>query len=676
MYTWNLHRFQQQLAKMRQVLVVKDKPNYSVHLSVHTPFADNPAPSYSCIGAARVPLRLLSHQISHTVTIPIFCAYTMEAIGSCRVDFKCTPVSGSGVATPDSMATANGTVLRAPPFGQKFVFTVTVDNVRGLGSDDFAEVHAQTRLSSLVGPSIASEDTFASAAVKLDKVSVSHLSLRRSLSVLVTSDMVSHLATGYATVEFFARVRDAYLERLERFDITKEKDRAAELKQLEQQSQTNSGTATPDRPQMRRAETEVVKTQHHDLLASVEVLEMGADGEYDAAEVEDDIVQLHLGVQRQLRVTLAHSSGRTLEWTRIVHGSVGSVRMLPKDGGLPITVDSKDVTLQLSSTVQYNSDGTAQLMARGTWDSAAHHCAQLDKRTRSEETIIVKMTFMVEIEGVDEPAILPLDMRVRIIGRDVRRSSLRAFWRARPVHNVVAIYTVDLTPPMARTARELWRLDTAKKPVPGENLLGGWRPRSMALVREYATLVRTRRAIADVQTTKVVLDAIAADDIKETSSDDEAARNKLLGRCLGMWQREINTRIEVSTVVVTLKTLGCGAGAPPRVACPLPSSCDLGHGLTRSLSLTSRRKARPKRSCSSVCVVSCPTLSRDWSRPYAKSHQSGYHQAFVFFLSQCCCSLPMHMERGASDCRHEWTGGALVHLVAAVPLCSGTYRSQ
>ncbi|TXT11932.1 uncharacterized protein COLE_02342 [Cutaneotrichosporon oleaginosum] len=526
-YTWNTSRFQQQLARMRQVLAVKDRPNYSVHLSVRAPFADDPTPSFSYIGASHVPLRLLASQLSYAVTVPIFCAYTMEAIGSCRVEFKCSTVPRSGVATPESA----GPVIRGQPFSNhKFGFTVTVDLVRGLTSADFSEVHAQTRLSSLVGP-IASEDTFASLPVKLDEMSAGHLQLRRTLSVLVTSDLVSHLQTGFATIEFFARVRNSYLERLERFDASKESP------------DTPNGELTADgKPTMRQADMEVASTEHHDVLASIEVHEMSNDGEYKPADVEDDILHLHLGVQRQVVVNLKHASGQAFKWTRIVHASASHVRVQTKEQQ-PVEVPASSVELQLVSHVDYASDGTSRLLARGTWDSAAHHCIHLDRRTRGDDHAIVRLTFMVDVERLDEPAVFTMDIKVKIIGRDSRRSSIsiRNIWRPRPVSSVIALFGVDLNPPLARTARDLWRLDTSKKPVPNEAILGGWRPRSIALVREYNDLVRVRRALAEVQTTRVVLEHIG--DVAASQSD-ETGQRALEAKSLSLWKREMDTRVE------------------------------------------------------------------------------------------------------------------------------------
>jgi kinesin family protein 1 len=286
----------------------------------------------------------------------------------------------------------------------------------------------------------------------------------------------------------------------------------------------------------------MASTEHHDVLASIEVHEMGNDGEYKPADVEDDVAQLHLGVQRQMVVSLKHASGQAFKWTRIVHASASHVRVQNKEHA-PVEVPASSVDLQLVSHVEYASDGTSRLLARGTWDSAAHHCIHLDRRSRGDDLAIVRLTFMVDVERLDEPAVFTMDLKVKIIGRDSRRSSIsiRNIWRPRPVTSVVGIFGVDLNPPLARTARDLWRLDTSKKPVANEAVLGGWRPRSIALVREYNDLARVRRALAEVQTTRVVLEHVG--DLAASQSD-ETGQRALEAKSLSLWKREMDTRVE------------------------------------------------------------------------------------------------------------------------------------
>lgn len=530
-YMWSLSRFLQQLAHMRQVRDTDPKSTAVEHLNIDLPFRDQPSPSLSYIGAASVSVRLLAYQASYTAAVPIFCPYTLEKIGSCRVDFACP-------STPDTFTpkSAIAPVMQSKPFGTKFSFTLTIDSVKGLADTNFAELHVQTRLSSLVGQ-VAAEDTFASAPIETDSKSLSNLLFRRSVSVFSTSAMEAHLSSGYASIEFFARARPGYIERLDAFDLSKEDSITREEAALAEPTPT---PPRPSRPTLTRRNTEFLTGNHHDIHASVEVHELDGEGDYAPADVEDGVIHLHQGVQKQLCIALSHASGEALPWTKVASATADHIRVVSKEE--TTRVSSNEVDMQFVSQVTYSSDGTSQLVARGTWDTAAHHCTQLDRRTPNAEYLVVRLRLVLDIETVDEPAILTLDLKVRIIGRDARRSSM-TFWRARPLTNVTAMFGMDLTPPLARTARDLWRLDTAKKPIRGEAVIGGWRPRSIALVREYATMARVRRLAADVRTTRAVLRA-AGDVVPRQSDEDE--QEDVLRRVVELWQGEMDTRVIVS----------------------------------------------------------------------------------------------------------------------------------
>ncbi|WVF68191.1 hypothetical protein IAT40_002956 [Kwoniella sp. CBS 6097] len=494
---------------------------------------DVPPPTYSFIGSAKAPLRLLVNQVSYHVVVPILCQYTMEAIGSCKVDFKCsTSSASSGIATPDAGWNPMQGSLNV---GNKFTFTFSVDGVKGLSSVDYASIHAQTRLSSLVGPSIASEDTFASVPVNLDKSSVAHLSLRRTVSVMITPEMIDHLKQAYVTIEFFAQVRSEYLSRLKRWDSTREV------------SPFTSAPGTPlrpgeSKPTMRRCETDFVGPEHHDILANVEIRELASDGEYVPAEVLEDVFQLHQGVQRRLHLNLTHSSGRALPWKSLQHISSNDIRVVDK--GQAASVSRTDVEIRLNrQEVEYHPDGTSTLNASGVWDTAAHGCRQLDRRTSADQHVLVRLTWLLEVETLDEPAIFHLDLPLRILGRDSRRSSILSFFTSSKIYNsLTSTFSLDLTPPLARSANDLWRLDTAKKHVPGEEGLGDWKPRSLSLIEDFAKMKRTVRGLADVQATKVVLDLVG--EIEARGFTDHE-KDEILRRCLTLWQKEMDHRVVI-----------------------------------------------------------------------------------------------------------------------------------
>nr|XP_018259742.1 kinesin [Kwoniella dejecticola CBS 10117]OBR81900.1 kinesin [Kwoniella dejecticola CBS 10117] len=535
-YLWDLHKFQQQLNKMRRTLAVKENPSYSVHFRVDGIFTDTLSPSYSFIGSAKAPLRLLATQVSHTSTVPIMCQYTMEAIGSCRISFKCASPVSSGVATPESAWQPLEDRLVA---GNKLSFTLTIDGVKGLSSVDYASIHAQTRLSSLVGSSIMSEDIFVSLPIDLDRTSVAHLNLRRNISVILTEEMIRHIRNSYATVELFAKLRPEYLRRLERWDKSREIN------------PPNSTPGTPNKaseakPAMRRCETDFVANEHHDILASIEIRELASNGDYVATELLDDIFQLHQGLQSRLHIRLTHSSGKAFPWKSIQHVSTSDVRLVDKNhnvSSVNMMKSHSEMRMNHQEVVD-SSSGVSVLTAEGVWDTSSHGCKALDRRTSSDTYLLVKLTMLVEVETLDEPALLSLDLKIRILGRDSRRSSILTFFQSQKIyHSTSAIFSVDLVPPLARNTGDLWRLDTSKKHVRGEELLGDdWKPRSLSLLEDFRKMQRTARNLADVQATKVVLDLIEDVEPKEMNEDE---KGRVMQRCLDLWKLELDQRVNI-----------------------------------------------------------------------------------------------------------------------------------
>lgn len=536
-YTWDLVRFATQLTKMRHVMAIRDKPKYSQHFRSEGTFTDSPAPAWSFIGAARLPLRLLAYQLPYTVTVPIQCQYTMEAIGSCRISVTTGQASSSGATTPEPPDLPLDSALTV---GNRLSFSLVIDGVKGLSAGDFASVHAQTRLSSLLGHSIASEDIFASHPINLDQTSVAHLSLRRIVNMVITSDMISHIEDGYAAIEFFAKPRPEYLARLERFDKAKET------------SPVTSGTATPvraqrlqvRRPSMRRCETEFVASEHHDVLALVAVKELASDGTYHPAEVVDHVLHLHQGVQRQIHLRLSHTSGKALPWTKVEHLSSSDIRVKAKSSVTSVSRPEVEVR-NIQQEVSHPADGTSILTVYGVWDTASHHCIHLDRKTSGDSIILVKFIWLVEVSNLDEPAVFQLDLPIRILGRDAKRSSLMSLFASPKVyHSYTSLYAIDLTPPIASSPSDLWRLDTGKKHVPGEKILEEWKPRRLSLIEDFARLKRTDKALVDVQSTKVVLDLIGPLSATDVSEEN---RGELLNRCVGLWMKEMDHRIIVSS---------------------------------------------------------------------------------------------------------------------------------
>jgi kinesin family protein 1 len=532
-YTWDHAKFAQQLVKMRHVRALKERPNYSLHFRNEGTFSNPDPPSDCFVGVVKAPLRLLANQISHDMTLPIICPYTMEAIGSCRVSFN-LPFSGSsGLETPES---GSRPLRDSLPVGKRFSFDFALTSIKGISSASFATIHAQVRLSSLVGPDIASDDVYISQAIDLNKTSAAHLALRKSLTVIVSPDMLKYMADGYASIHFFAQVRPEYLMRLKRWDVTRESAIPSARAAVQR------GLDSPARPPMRRCETDFLGLENHDILATISVLELSSSGSYEAVEVLGDTFQLHQGVQRRLAIQLGHSSGKRLQWSSIEHVTMSNVRIASK--GQTTIVSEQEVKLSLQSeTPDFAPDGSSTLQASGTWDTAAHASIHLDRRTSSDTTIIVRLSFLVQVESLHEPASFALDLPIRIVARESRRSSLLSYFSTeRAYTSLTAVYRIELIPPIAQSTQDLWRLDTAGKHVPGEEVLGDWRPRTISLLEDWQRACKTARAIADKQSTMVVLDLLSDLGSAESDIEDE----NLMRRCVALWQKQLDERHLVS----------------------------------------------------------------------------------------------------------------------------------
>lgn len=542
-YIWSLDRLQQQLQRMRNLTTYIDRPSYTQHFSSDEPFYDSPPPEYSFIGNALVAMAPLSRGLSSTSTVPIFCRYTSEAIGSCRIDMKLVSVVASNKTSGATSRTVPGSI--SP--GSKISFFLTVDSVKGLSAQDFSTVHLQVRLSALTGATTSSEEVFPSTAVDIDTSSLSSLKFRRSFSLVATSKVLHHLREGYAPVEFFAALRPAYLERMEHWD------------QLREQ-RISSPRLTPKSPPstlplMRRSENDFVVEQTHDVVAWLQICELGADGQYAPVPVisqgslDPGSFSLHQGLQRKVVVTLSSNSGAQLPWTEMVKMRLGNVRLLDPKGRVHDSTSRAVVTLALQKdqVVEFHTDGTGSLSATALWDSSVHDSALLNRVTAANQRILLQVNWSIAVETCGEPIDFSMDMAVTMQTRDARAPSkfLGMFTSSKILSKTSTVFKVKLSPPLTRSPRDLWRLDTAEKYVRGEEALGAWKPRGLSVVEDYTRLVSTERRAADVQAVRVIIDSLPTRG-PSIGQDPSWGSEVILQRALDLWMKKLTHVGDVS----------------------------------------------------------------------------------------------------------------------------------
>ncbi|KAL7409264.1 kinesin-like protein [Mrakia frigida] len=578
-YLWTFDQFLLKLAKMRNVTSLLDKPSYSQHFSSEEPFYDSPPPSYSFIGNALVSLAPLSRRISTSAVSPIFCRFTSEAIGSCRVTISVTSPSpsppklhGLGFLSPKSTGSDSGsgsatTTRPSSPMpssitpGSKLSFDVVVDRIKGPSSIDYSSLHVQFHLSSLAGNSIPSENVFTSSAVNLDKSPSSELTFRRKIAIVVTPEIISHLRQDYLPVEFFAGVRPAYLDRLARWDETREKEEGGKRtsKVVDKIPSNPKSPSTPEFSAMRRSENDFVQEQIHDVSSSVQICELGSSGDYVPSTVlsqgplDPGAFHLRQGLQRRLVISLSHTSGRSLPWTRIERVTVGQVRLLGANGQVLESQPTPDVELKLSKkgdAAIFHPDGTSTLVADGFWDSSAHDSSFLNRPTASNQRVLVRLTFFVDISTCEELASFSLDAALRIQTRSASGPGLLSagfFGSARLLNRSNAIFSLRLAPPPTRSTRDLWRLDTSKAYVRGEEALPqGWTPRGVSVVQDHNRLVKQEKLAADVQASEALVSRYSlSSELDPPSSSNEQESQEIIKKAVGLWRLRFGPKEDI-----------------------------------------------------------------------------------------------------------------------------------
>jgi kinesin family protein 1 len=435
------------------------------------------------------------------------------------------------------------------PSGSKLSFFLTVDSVKGLSSHEFSAVHLQVRLSSFVGSALTSEEVFPSSAIDIDMSSLSDLKFRRSFSVVTSAKALAHLRQGYAPIEFFAVVKPMYLERLEHWD---------ELR--DQKSTPPSGPSTPPLagqpvtlPPMRRSETDFVVQQTHDVVAWLQICELGLDGQYVAVSVisqgalDPGAFSLHQGLQRRIILSLSSNSGQQLPWIEFTKMRLGNVRLLDPKGRVHDSTSKAIINLPLlkEQDLEFKPDGTGVLRAEALWDSSVHDSLLLNRVTAANQRILLQISWFVAVESCSEPVQFSMDMAITIQTRDARPPTrfLSFFGSSKILSKTSTVFNVHLSPPLTRSPKDLWRLDTSEKYVRGEESLGVWKPRGLSVVEDYSKLVATERRAADVQAVRVIL---ANSTQRPTQADSMVWGSEvLLQKSLDLWQKQFGHRGKV-----------------------------------------------------------------------------------------------------------------------------------
>ena len=503
---------------MRNLTVFIDRPTYSQHFASDQPFFESSPPKYSFVGNTLVSLACLSRGLSSTATLPIFCRYTAEAIGSCRVDIRMhgilpPPRSPGGSST---QSRASSPVRAGLPTGGTLGFFVSVDSVKGLSSHDFSSIHLQLHLSSIAGTWTEPEEVFTSNTADLERSIAADLRFRHKFNVVLSPKIMRHLKDGYAPIEFFAIVRPEYLTRLERWEELRE----MQLSHLPIGTPIESDIDAEPPQVMRRSETDFLAQEIHDVVAWVQIFELAPNGDYEAVQVtsqhtlDSGSFALRQGLQRKILLILTSNSGRQLPWIFIPRLRLGSIRLL--DENTRIQQTSAKGMIDLKSfrqlAVEYRTDGTSRIGVEALWDSGAHGSPLLNRVTAANQRVLLRMQWAVDIDNCQDPVMFSMDIAVSVQGRQAHSPGalMNLLSSTKLLTKSSTVFTLQLNPPLTRSAKDLWRLDTSEKYVRGEEALGRWKVRGLSVVQDFVRLHAAQRRVADVNAIKAVLSVISS----------------------------------------------------------------------------------------------------------------------------------------------------------------------
>ncbi|KAG8791833.1 kinesin-like protein Klp8, partial [Serendipita sp. 399] len=298
---------------------------------------------------------------------------------------------------------------------------------------------------------------------------------------------------------------------------------------------------------MRRSENDFVVEQMHDVVAWLSVCELSAEGKYapvpvvSTGHLDPGSFSLHQGLQRKLQLTLSSNSGKQLPWVAVTKLKVGNVRLFDPKGRIHESESRElvEVKIHKQQAVEFRPDGTGTLTIEAPWDSSAHESPLLNRVTANGQRILLQVQWWVDIDTCLDPVQFSMDMAITMRARDAGGPSRFAaiFNSTKHLSKSSAIFTLKLTPPLTRSAKDLWRLDTSEKYVRGEELLTGWKPRGISVVEDYERLVATEKRSADVQAIKVILAASPPHPYSGGKSEDE-----LTQEALKLWQKRFGHR--------------------------------------------------------------------------------------------------------------------------------------
>lgn len=501
---WSLTKMDKRLQVMRQMQQYLGRPEYLEHFELDDPFSESSLPSFTRIGEADISLTAVFESRVQDFVVDVMSPFTFNVIGILKLSLE-------------------PSLAEAPP--ETIKFNVVLHDLAGFSEMEGSDVHAQ-----LFIPRVSEEDgvtttqiisSFGEGPIRFDSL--------HGMSLPSESSRQSHLR-----ISVFSRIAHMHLDKLLSWD---------DLRDMPQ-SQPKKADGS------RAAEKEFLTEDKHDVFTKVELLELTELGEYSPVEVlqnntfDAGAYQLHQGLQRRIAINMTHSCGEALPWQSIQNLKANSVHLLDSSGHVPELAQSQqEVDLKFVSVPQIrdNADGTTNVSFAVQWDSSAHGSLLLDRTTHEKYRVQLTLSWEAVSPRLKDPLKFSYNIALQIKARTFMRapSMLSQFWQpSRNAHSTTGIFTIGIKPLPIESATDLWRMDTQYEYVKGEEMITGWSPRGVSLIREYIDYVKRKLRAVDVETTRSIwgnkkLEVEGFDDLERHKLSDE--QKTLIAKFVDAW---------------------------------------------------------------------------------------------------------------------------------------------
>lgn len=469
-HVWSLEKLRARVAKMRQMYQYNNQPEYLQHFRLDNPFKDSERPLFSLIGDGTIPLTAVFETRVQDFVLDVTSPFTRQIVGRMRLSLE-------------------PSLAESPPSTIKF--NIVMRNLVGFSENEGTNVHAQMSVLGTSDESVATTHTvsgFKDGPLRFESI--------HNMSVLRSGETSAMLK-----VAIFAQVTSTHLDKLTSWD---------ELREMMEMPH--------DRPPAARVpEPEFNTEERHDVFVKVQFLEVAENGQYLPVEVvqptpnDDGVHQLHQGLQRRISVTLTQSVSESLPWDDLESLRAGELHLVDSSGRIAdIGSMTPDVALKQiqEPMIKDNADGTSNVTIVGQWDSSLHKSMLLDRATNENCRIQLALRWDIHSSRIEQPMTFSILQHLQIQPRAHLRpqSVIKSFWnQTRVVKSSDGTFSISVRQASGKRAADLWRFDTSKDHINGEELLGKWTPRGISLVKDYISARRKMRQMRDIESARATL---------------------------------------------------------------------------------------------------------------------------------------------------------------------------